>query len=105
MTCRGGAPKAAKSRRNEPARAGRQVRKPVQIRPFCFIAGGRFASHIGGTEKMKLFGPLARAAAFAGLALAGAIAASPASAGPNEIALLESYIGSWSGRGQLTGAQ
>ncbi len=54
---------------------------------------------------MKLFGPLARAAAFAGLAVAGTIAASPASAGSNEIALLESYIGSWSGRGQLTGAQ
>jgi hypothetical protein len=54
---------------------------------------------------MKLFGPLARAAAFVGLAVTGTVAASPASAGPNELALLESYVGSWSGRGQLTGAQ
>ena len=54
---------------------------------------------------MKLFGPLARAAAFAGLATASAIAPAPAFAGPAELALLESYIGGWSGRGELVGAE
>jgi hypothetical protein len=54
---------------------------------------------------MKLFGPLARAAAFAGLALAGMVAALPVMAGPAEVALLESYVGSWSGRGEVTGAR
>jgi hypothetical protein len=54
---------------------------------------------------MKLIGPLARAAFVAGLTLAGTAVVSPASAGPAEAALLESYVGSWSGRGQLTGSR
>jgi hypothetical protein len=54
---------------------------------------------------MRLFGPLARTAAFAGLALTGMFAALPASAGPAEVALLESYVGSWTGRGQVTGSR
>jgi hypothetical protein len=54
---------------------------------------------------MKLFGPLARVVAFAGLAFASALAPAPAFAGPAELALLESYIGAWKGRGQLIGAE
>lgn len=51
---------------------------------------------------MKLFGPVTRA-----LAIAGVIAASamPALAGPAEIGLLEQYAGSWNGKGILKGAQ
>lgn len=54
---------------------------------------------------MKLFGPLARAIAIAGLATASVMAPAPAYAGPAELALLESYIGVWSGRGELVGAE
>lgn len=54
---------------------------------------------------MKLFGPLARAGVFVGLAMAGAVAPAPVLAGPAEVALLESYIGAWRGRGQLRGAE
>lgn len=52
---------------------------------------------------MKLFGPVARAAAIAGVLVAAG--AAPAFAGPAEMALLESYAGSWNGKGTLTGAQ
>ena len=55
--------------------------------------------------EMKLFGPLARAIAIAGLATASVMAPAPAYAGPAELALLESYIGVWSGRGELVGAE
>lgn len=52
---------------------------------------------------MNLFGPVARAAAVAGVLLvAGAV---PAFAGPAEMAVLEAYIGSWNGKGTLKGAQ
>jgi len=51
---------------------------------------------------MKLFGPVARAVAVAGVLMAGAM---PAFAGPAEMALLESYSGSWNGKGVLRGAQ
>lgn len=54
---------------------------------------------------MKLFGPLARVVAFAGLSICGAVAPAPSFAGPSELALLESYIGSWRGRGELVGAE
>jgi hypothetical protein len=55
---------------------------------------------------MKLFGPLARVGAVTGLALAGMVAVSaPALAGPAEVKLLESYLGTWQGRGVLTGAE
>jgi hypothetical protein len=54
---------------------------------------------------MKVIGPLARAALVAGLALTGTTVVSPASAGPAEAALLASYVGSWSGRGRLTGSR
>ena len=54
---------------------------------------------------MKLLGPLAQAGAITGLAIASVLAASaPALAGPAEMTLLESYIGTWQGRGVLTGA-
>lgn len=53
---------------------------------------------------MTLFGPLARAGAVAGIAIASIMAPAPAFAGPAELALLESYIGEWRGRGQLQGA-
>jgi hypothetical protein len=52
---------------------------------------------------MNLFGPVARAAAIAGVLLvSGAV---PAFAGPAEMAVLEAYIGSWNGKGTLKGAQ
>jgi hypothetical protein len=51
---------------------------------------------------MTIFGPLSRAAALAGLLVAGATA--PALAAPSDVALLKSYIGEWRGRGTLTGA-
>ncbi len=55
---------------------------------------------------MKLFGPLARVGAVTGLAIAGMLAVSaPAVAGPAEVKLLESYIGTWQGRGVVTGAE
>lgn len=55
---------------------------------------------------MKLFGPLARLGAVTGLAIAGVLAVSaPALAGPAEVKLLESYIGTWQGKGVLTGAE
>lgn len=52
---------------------------------------------------MKLFGPLLRAVVLAGVLITGA--AMPAFAGPAEIAALEEYLGTWKGKGTLTGAQ
>jgi hypothetical protein len=54
---------------------------------------------------MTVLKPLARAAALAGLVLAGAAASLPARAAPADVALLKSYIGDWRGRGVLIGAQ
>ena len=52
---------------------------------------------------MNLFGPVARAVAVAGVLMsAGAM---PAFAGPAEMALLESYIGTWNGKGTMKAAQ
>ena len=52
---------------------------------------------------MKLFGPLSRAIMLAGvLASAGAV---PAMAAPADIALLKTYLGTWSGKGTISGAQ
>lgn len=53
---------------------------------------------------MTFLGPLTRAAALAGILLSASFAAAPAFAGPNEVALLKSYIGEWRGRGTLVGA-
>lgn len=53
---------------------------------------------------MTFLGPLTRAAALAGILLSAIFAAAPAFAGPNEVALLKSYIGEWRGRGTLVGA-
>lgn len=53
---------------------------------------------------MTFLGPLSRAAALAGIVLAASVATTPAFAGPNEVALLKSYIGEWRGRGTLVGA-
>lgn len=53
---------------------------------------------------MTSFGPLTRTAVLAGLLFSAAAAATPAHAGPAEVALLKSYIGNWKGRGVLTGA-
>lgn len=53
---------------------------------------------------MTFLGPLTRATALAGILLSAGFAATPAFAGPNEIALLKSYIGEWRGRGTLVGA-
>lgn len=47
---------------------------------------------------------LTRAVALAGLLLTSGVASAPAFAGPAEVALLQSYIGDWRGRGTLTGA-
>lgn len=54
---------------------------------------------------MTLFGPRARRAALAGLALTALLIPGPSLAGTAEVELLQSYIGSWKGRGVLTGAE
>jgi hypothetical protein len=54
---------------------------------------------------MTTFGPLTRAVALAGLLAAGVAAAAPAVAAPADVALLQSYIGEWRGRGVLIGAE
>jgi len=52
---------------------------------------------------MKLFGPLSRAIVLGGvLSCAGAL---PAMAAPADIALLKTYLGTWTGKGTLSGAQ
>jgi hypothetical protein len=51
---------------------------------------------------MNLFGPVARALAVAGVLLAAG--AMPAFAGPAEMGVLEAYIGSWTGKGTMKGA-
>ena len=53
---------------------------------------------------MKCFGQLARMASLVALLAMGGAATAPAFAGPAELALLQSYIGDWRGRGTLTGA-
>ena len=53
---------------------------------------------------MICFGRRSRMVALAGLLLAAGAAMAPAFAGPAEIALLQSYIGEWRGRGVLIGA-
>lgn len=53
---------------------------------------------------MISFGPLTRAAALAGLLLSSATALAPAMAAPADVALIQSYIGEWRGRGILIGA-
>ena len=53
---------------------------------------------------MTYFAPLSRAIALAGLLMTGGAATIPAFAGPAEVALLQSYIGDWRGRGTLVGA-
>jgi hypothetical protein len=53
---------------------------------------------------MKLFGPLPRILALAGLLAATPMAVAPAMAAPADVALLKSYLGSWKGRGTLIGA-
>lgn len=54
---------------------------------------------------MKLFGPLPRIVALAGLFAVTPMAAVPAMAAPADVALLKSYIGAWKGRGELIGAE
>ena len=52
---------------------------------------------------MNMFGPLTRAAVLGGaIMLAGVV---PALAGPAEIGALEKYLGTYNGKGQLTGSQ
>jgi hypothetical protein len=51
---------------------------------------------------MTLFGPVTRAIIVAGIVAAGTM---PALAGPAEIAALDKYLGTWNGKGQVTGAQ
>ena len=53
---------------------------------------------------MTHFGTLSRMIAAAGLVFASGLAALPAFAGPAEVALIQSYIGEWRGRGVLIGA-
>ncbi|WP_193335846.1 hypothetical protein [Devosia beringensis] len=53
---------------------------------------------------MTHFNRLATALALAGALTTGSAALAPAFAGPAELALLQSYIGEWRGRGTLTGA-
>jgi hypothetical protein len=53
---------------------------------------------------MKLFGPLSRTLALAGL-FSVALFSAPAIAAKADVELLQSYIGQWKGRGQLVGAE
>lgn len=53
---------------------------------------------------MKLFGPLSRTLALAGL-FSVALFSAPAMAAKADVELLQSYIGNWKGRGQLIGAE
>ncbi|RYE54788.1 MAG: hypothetical protein EOP20_11340 [Hyphomicrobiales bacterium] len=53
---------------------------------------------------MKLFGPLSRTLALAGL-FSVALFSAPAMAAKADVELLQSYIGQWKGRGQLVGAE
>jgi hypothetical protein len=66
------------------------------------IAGGRFSHSLGGVNTMNLLGPLTRAIVIAGVLGAGAM---PALAGPAEIGALDKYLGTWNGKGQISGAQ
>ena len=52
---------------------------------------------------MNLLGPVTRAVVLTGALLCAG--AAPALAGPAEIAVLEKYLGTWKGKGTLTGAQ
>lgn len=52
---------------------------------------------------MNLFGPLMRAAVLGGAMLVAGVV--PALAGPAEIGALEKYLGTWNGKGQLSGSQ
>lgn len=54
---------------------------------------------------MNLFGPLSRGIAVAGLVVTSIMAAAPAFAAKVDIELLNSYLGSWKGRGILVGAE
>src|SRR5687768_17329635 len=53
---------------------------------------------------MICFGHLSRVVAMTGLLFSASTAVAPAFAGPAEVALLQSYIGEWRGRGTLVGA-
>ena len=53
---------------------------------------------------MKFVGPLSRSIALAGL-FSAALFSSPVLAAKADVELLQSYIGSWRGKGQLTGAE
>jgi len=54
---------------------------------------------------MKLFGPLSRSIAVAGLVGASLMAAAPAFAAKADIELLNSYLGNWKGKGVLVGQE
>ena len=54
---------------------------------------------------MKLFGPLSRSIAVAGLVVTSLMAAAPAFAAKADVELLHSYIGNWKGKGVLIGAE
>jgi hypothetical protein len=53
---------------------------------------------------MTTFGSLTRAAALAGLLFSAGAGIVPVAAAPADVALLQSYIGEWRGRGVLYGA-
>jgi hypothetical protein len=54
---------------------------------------------------MKLFGPLSRSIAVAGLVVTSMMAAAPAFAAKADIELLNSYLGNWKGKGILVGSE
>ncbi|WP_240233382.1 hypothetical protein [Devosia lacusdianchii] len=53
---------------------------------------------------MTYFAPLSRMIALAGLLVSAGAASAPAFAAPADVALLQSYLGDWRGRGVLIGA-
>src|SRR3954469_4293740 len=66
------------------------------------IAGGRLLIRFGGVDTMTLLRPLTRGLVLAGFIAAGSL---PALAGPAEISALDKYLGTWNGKGQVSGAQ
>jgi hypothetical protein len=54
---------------------------------------------------MKFLGPLSRSVALAGLLLVAPLSVAPAMAATADVALLQSYIGDWRGRGEMVGAE
>jgi hypothetical protein len=65
---------------------------------------GAILNPLGGVKNMNLFGPVLRAVALAGV-LVSALAMPAIAADSPEIAALKEYLGTWSGKGVISGGQ